>query len=99
MRAERPNERGARRVRLLLQVVASARSVGANTSGQGSAVQKYMLIGLVALVAGVLVGGFTLLYHPPSSTSAAAAPTRMSSQSQIEAQAFLATPPAETSVG
>jgi len=58
-----------------------------------------MLIGLVALVAGVLVGGFTLLYHPPSSTSAAAAPTRMSSQSQIEAQAFLATPPAETSVG
>lgn len=55
------------------------------------------MIGLVALVAGVLVGGYTLLFRPPPS-SAAAAPTPLSSQSQLEAQAFLATPPAVTSL-
>ena len=54
--------------------------------------QKYALLGLVALVAGVVVGGFTLLSHSPPSTSAAAVPTEITKQNQVEAQAFLATP-------
>jgi len=56
-------------------------------------VQKYAFLGLVALVAGIVVGGFTLFSRSASSTSAATDPTQIvTTQSQVEAQAFLATP-------